>query len=299
MILKEIDNFKFENLKVLETLYKSSKSVAQKGLIKKELNLLQSGLVAEKQNIYYINTILGDSKNYVLIHDLRLEYKGKTAQIDHLLLNKIGIIILESKSLKGEVTIREDGGLDCKYNNKTSAYPNPLEQAKRQASLLEDLLKDNGYLSNNLRQKLEIEARVIFSPDTVITNQELPKNYHRGDSFYSEYVIELEKWTSSLKVLKKLTTYQSHKSLQEMGNFLLSQHKPVEFDYTKKFKIKTQEIEQKPIKQQENSINDQLCPRCKEGYLVLRTSKKQTKYASNQFLGCSRYPKCRYNEGIE
>jgi ssDNA-binding Zn-finger/Zn-ribbon topoisomerase 1 len=47
--------------------------------------------------------------------------------------------------------------------------------------------------------------------------------------------------------------------------------------------------------------NRQSCPRCKEGYLVqreLKNNKFKDKYQSKDFLGCSRYPKCRYSEAL-
>ena len=43
-----------------------------------------------------------------------------------------------------------------------------------------------------------------------------------------------------------------------------------------------------------------ICPRCKDGKVLLRTTKKMsTKYKNNQFMGCSNYPKCRYNKAIK
>lgn len=41
------------------------------------------------------------------------------------------------------------------------------------------------------------------------------------------------------------------------------------------------------------------CPRCGDGTLVKRVRKDRRyhdKYDSNEFFGCSRYPKCRYTE---
>jgi Holliday junction resolvase-like predicted endonuclease len=43
------------------------------------------------------------------------------------------------------------------------------------------------------------------------------------------------------------------------------------------------------------------CPRCGHGFLIKRerkNSKYHDKYANNEFLGCSRYPKCRYSEAV-
>ena len=60
----------------------------QRFLIEREIRFLRSGEKGEKDSAYYIDYYLGKSKNWAVIHDLRLFFFGQTAQIDHVLMNR-------------------------------------------------------------------------------------------------------------------------------------------------------------------------------------------------------------------
>jgi len=67
---------------------------------------------------------------------------------------------------------------------------------------------------------------------------------------------------------------------------------PAYFQYNKNNKAKLNNF----IKV--NPFNEKSCPRCKEGFLVERVS-SIGEHVGEKFLGCSRYPKCRYKEEIQ
>ncbi len=120
MILKEIDS-KEKEIKVLERLLKESTNDKQKVLIKKDLDNLKNGYIKEKENSYLLDFEYKDNENIHVIHDIRLEYKGRTAQIDHILLTRLGIEVLESKSFSGEVTIKSDNSIEVQYKTRKIA----------------------------------------------------------------------------------------------------------------------------------------------------------------------------------
>ena len=74
----------------------------------------------------------------MLLHDIRIEHKGRTAQFDHIVIAPLGITILESKSFKGELTIDDDNSLKVKYGKYTKTFPNPIEQNIRHEKVLYD-----------------------------------------------------------------------------------------------------------------------------------------------------------------
>ena len=59
---------------------------------------LKNGYKAEKDHAYYIKTYYKNSENSVILHDIRLEHSGITAQFDHIFISCVEIAILESKS---------------------------------------------------------------------------------------------------------------------------------------------------------------------------------------------------------
>jgi len=227
----------------------------------------------------------------ILIHDIRLEFNGKSAQIDHILISPLGIILLESKSFKGNLTIKSDNSFQVKYNNKIYTFPNPLEQSKRHALVVKEIIER--YIEIPKRIKLlggiEVKNSVLINPKTTVINRELPANFYRSDSFVTEYNKMIDN-LSGINLVKSLATFYTEELRLKIAKQLLGLHKPISIDYTKKFPI---------TKQIESSGNVRICPRCKEGKLIVRESKKKTNHKNSKFLGCSRFPKCRYTEEIE
>ncbi|PKN12574.1 MAG: hypothetical protein CVU69_05935 [Deltaproteobacteria bacterium HGW-Deltaproteobacteria-4] len=52
-----------------------------------------------QNSAYYLDFNYKDSQNWAANHDLRIEHRGRVAQIDHLLINRLlDIFVLESKN---------------------------------------------------------------------------------------------------------------------------------------------------------------------------------------------------------
>lgn len=245
MILKEIDKQKEEDIKLLKAKLNLSKSEKQKYLIKQEISKLETGLIGEKETAYFIDFNLKDSENYAILHDLRFEIDGLTAQIDHLLINKaVGIILVETKNTKAEVTINDDGTMLYEYGkNKSYNQANPLEQSRRHELVLEKIL-------DKYNMKLNILSYVVFLPNVIIKNKTLPKNFLRSDTFfdsiYNEFTHSPKKILSTATKLI-MNQIPSTKEIRNIGNILVAEHKPVKIDYDTKYKIKNA-IEEKNIK---------------------------------------------------
>jgi len=289
MILKEIDS-KDKEINTLTRLLKESTNDNQKALIKKDLDRVKNGYEKEKENAYLLNFEYKNSKNIYVIHDIRLEYKDRTAQIDHILLTRLGIEVLESKSFNGEVTIKSDNSIEVQYKTRKIAQQNPLEQSKRHELVIKDILNDECLLTNKIGQELDISSKVLFNPKTIITNDPLPSDFVRADSYVKERNKEIDNM-SIINVYKSAMGLQKINSIKKIADFLISQHKPINFEYEKKYRIKK-------IKEVKELKEDDTCPRCNDGILVLRKRKNkkfEDKFENDTFLGCSRFPKCRYS----
>ena len=306
MIFKQTDD-KSEEINTLERLLEESKSIPQKKLISTQLKKIISGYESEKENAYYLNFEFEKSKNVILLHDIRLEHNGRTAQLDHLLISRFGIELLETKSSKGTMTINNDGSLTLINGSYTNTYPNPLEQSKRHASVIKDFLSDSELLSKrvDVLGGIDISSRVLIHPKTNLTNNELPDGFERGDSFVSNRRKEIDNM-SLFKAIGMLTKAYDIDKAKEIAKLLVDAHMPVEYDYTKKFKMKKESIRESTVKIEENPDKNNIldnerraCPRCNDGELVIKSvksKKAQEKYGNAEFTGCSRYPKCRYTE---
>src|SRR5687768_9812136 len=108
MLIKAADD-QSELIRALE----QEMNTAQGGQAKKARNefyIRSAGVRAEKESAYLIDFDYGKSPNWAVIHDLRLEHDGRTAQIDHVLINRwMDVYVLETKHFGSGMKITEAG----------------------------------------------------------------------------------------------------------------------------------------------------------------------------------------------
>jgi len=272
MLLKKIDTHKKEDIQCLQKKLTLSDSEKQKYLIRQELKALEIGLKGENETAYFIDFNLMNNENYVILHDLRFEIDGLTAQIDHLLINKaVGIIIVETKNTQSEVTIRDDGTMLYNYGKKSHNLPSPLAQSDRHALVLDMILK-------KYNMEMDILSYVVFLPEVKITNKVLPKHFYRADTFIKNIINEFQR--SPLKMLSiavKMVTNKipSSKNMENIGNILINEHKPVVIDYDKKYRIKVEKSENtQKVKEAEVSLLSDINPQNLNKFKDIQNSKK-------------------------
>jgi len=290
MILKELSNEIEKQINVLRNLLKNSDSVAQKKLIQSDLKRLENGYRSEKDNAYYLDFEFKDSTHSIILHDIRLEYNGRTAQIDHIFIGRTGVTVLESKSFTGKLTIKDDGSLVVKYGNTINTYPNPIEQNNRHTQVLKELIRDKFNLQGNtkLLGGIEINSKVIINPKTTITNKKLPVGFERADSFATRRIKEINKM-GVFEVLKTASKMMTAEKYIELAEFIIQNHKPITFDYTKKYRIKDKQndniyVEEKNTNYQKKIITQinpiiYECSKCKSQNL-------QVNYGRNYYFKC-------------
>jgi hypothetical protein len=142
MIIKEADEKKSQiaTLEALAARRDASPDVRKR--IEQEIRNIRSGIKGEEEAAYEINFHFGASKNYAVIHDLRIEVEGRVAQIDHLLIGRfLDIWVCETKSFCEGIAINEQGECSRFYNNKPSGMASPFEQNKKHIMVLGSLFK--------------------------------------------------------------------------------------------------------------------------------------------------------------
>lgn len=112
-----------------------------------------AGEAAERQMEFYLHRAFGHDVQVQVINDLRIvdpeqpnpDGSPGVAQIDHLVLHRHGVIIVESKSVHDTVSVRDDGhGRDewtRRYRGRDSGFPSPIRQAMRQGAFLRAVLQ--------------------------------------------------------------------------------------------------------------------------------------------------------------
>src|SRR5256885_6449860 len=78
--------------------------------IEQEIWQVRAGAKAERDAAYEMEFYLRDFLNALTIHDLRIDFRGRVAQIDHMIIDRLlDVWICESKSFKEGVVINEHG----------------------------------------------------------------------------------------------------------------------------------------------------------------------------------------------
>lgn len=164
---------------------------------------------------------------------------------------------------------------------------------------MKNFLDKHNLLKNKVNKELEFTPRVLIDPNTVVKNDDLPKGFYRSDSFLSNRRKEFDN-ESIMETFSSMFSLRKIDTIKQIAQLLIDNHKPIQFDYENKFKIKNEEV-MKIKEENTQTIEEKTCPRCKKGKLVIRKTKNQNsidKYGTDSFLGCDRFPKCRYNENM-
>ncbi|WP_245872826.1 nuclease-related domain-containing protein [Deinococcus planocerae] len=105
--------------------------------------LRRAGYEAERQMTHYLKRAFGDDPHVWVWHNLRIERKGEAAQLDHLVMYRHGLIVVESKSVTGQVSINGQGEWTRWWKGEGRGMPSPILQARRQLDLLTRLLSEH------------------------------------------------------------------------------------------------------------------------------------------------------------
>lgn len=99
-----------------------------------------AGRRAEEQMAHYLRRFFGNSSDVDVLNGLRIELSGEVAQMDHLVLHRRGITIVESKSVAGSVQIKDDGQWIRWFGKQPQGMRSAVTQARIQGMLLKELL---------------------------------------------------------------------------------------------------------------------------------------------------------------
>lgn len=231
MLIKSADD-KSQRLTLLEALEQSHLLTdEQKKWCSEELHRVRTGIQGEKEAAYYINADFVNSRNYVVLHDLRICVDGQTAQIDHLLVSDVLICMLETKNFNANVTINEHGEFSLTYpgSKKSFGIASPLEQSRRHEKVLRKLLDRLG-IKSRTGLPLDIEHVVLFHPRAIIKRPDSKKfdtsNIIKADALRSWHNQFFATKVGILKTLGMLPNLRSKQTVNEWGEKIARQHRP-------------------------------------------------------------------------
>jgi|MTBAKMStandDraft_1061839.scaffolds.fasta_scaffold03189_4 hypothetical protein len=232
---------KQEEIEQLSSLLKGDIAPNQRFLIERELKAVKNGAHGEKDAAYYIDFYYGKSKNWAIIHDLRIEYEDQVAQIDHILINRLfDMYVLESKNYSYRIKITQEGEFQAYYGKQFFGIPSPIEQNKRHIHLLGHFLKTSEILPKRIGITIRPKFKnfILFSPKVVITRptgKTLDTSMIiKADALKTKLDEEVDK-VNPISDLTSMGKISSFSTVEEMANKLASFHKPIKLDFRAKF----------------------------------------------------------------
>lgn len=198
-------------------------------------------------------------EKYIVLNDIMIKDDKGTHQIDHLVLSKFGIFVIEMKNYYGLIKGKDFDNKWCQYLGKNRSYfINPIHQNYGHIKALSKLLK--------LDDKYFISV-ICFSNQA---NVDVKSNHLVTQVYYLKNEL--------LKFEEKIID----KDIKELSNIIILNN--IEDKLSRKQHVKDIHTKINRGKELEHNM---ICPKC-GNKLVERNGKYEI------FIGCSSYPNCKY-----
>lgn len=265
---------------------------------------IRAGEEAEMQMAFYLNRSFRKSDDCFVINDLRIVHDGDAAQIDHLIVSKFGLFIVESKSIHGTISINKHGEWRRTYGAEATGVPSPVIQAREQGRILKEMLRENAELTlgKMLFGKIQkgygycpINVYVAISDTGIIERgMEIPELF-KADTVSSAITSKLDEYSRKAKIFApqnilsiEVPWEMSKQEAQATAEFILSRNTPLrEHGSARKVpKDAGAGVEQTTSFVPKVGAS---CPVCGKGKLI-RKSINRSDGTETDFLACQGYP---------
>lgn len=210
--------------------------------IEQEIRAVRAGAKGEAEAAYEIDFHHRASTRWAVIHDLRLEHKGRVAQIDHLLISRsLDIWVCESKHFAEGVAVNEQGEFIAFYAGRAVGVPSPFEQNRKHIALLREVLDSERV---NLPKRLglaikpSLESVVLVSKNARITRP-TTKIAGLDRLIKTDQLRHLIEKTindaSAAGTLLALSKVVSQETMEDVARQLVRLHQPARFNWAAKF----------------------------------------------------------------
>ena len=214
------------------------------------------GAVGEVKVRIGIRFFLGSE--YTDLHDVTLHYKSSTTQIDHVVLSKYGVFVIETKNYNGWIY----GDASSRrwtqtLGRKKFKFQNPLHQNQKHVSAV--------------CENLKIDSDNVFSVIAFVGNSKLktqvPTNVCEGLEFV-RYIRTFKRIRFSVAEVAEFEKSLTERRLRP-GFVTTNRH----------------------VKNIKRASMQPKCPCC--GNQMIKRTATKGKKAGSDFWGCSNFPKCR------
>lgn len=165
MIVKERDATK-NRIAYLETFEAPGMDSIQRQGLKQAAARLRADCTSDYA-CREIDSYFANSKDWLVIHDLRLAHEKRIIQINHLLISSaLKFYIIDSRYLKNGLTLNENGQCRVQHGNHSTPIASPLNKLNRDIRILRDIIKNAKELPRFLSMSpmISVEGYILTNP---------------------------------------------------------------------------------------------------------------------------------------
>jgi len=199
-----------------------------------------------------------DDDVYKRFHNIIIETRNGTTQIDHVVLSKYGLFVIETKNYNGWIFGNKEQPYWTQniYGTKNK-FQNPLHQNYKHTMALSEHLKvDHGKIHSIVFFIGECELKSNFPPNVMSSGLSAYIQSFSSVVFSPREMSLLEAQLNEMKADNTISTKEHVNNLKKRYS------------------------------------SEAVCPKC-GAELIKKTAKGGT-FAGKEFIGCSRFPQCRY-----
>ena len=198
-----------------------------------------------------------DEKTYIRFHDVIIQTENGTTQIDHVLISKYGIFVIETKNYDGWIFGGEkQRNWTQSVFGKKNSFQNPLHQNYKHTKALSECLQVD---------HSKIHPIIFFIGNAEFKSDFPPNVMNHGLASYVK--------SFSNNILSESEINSLRQNLEQIKNGQISTRQHVQ-NLKNRYGDKTK------------------CPKCSSP-LVERIVKNGPR-TGEKFMGCSAYPKCKH-----
>jgi Nuclease-related domain len=250
-LIGKLRSFPIKILILRALLRRLSKNHPKRLQITEELSGREAGYQSEEYIDTLIEQLLGSK--FIIFHDLNFSDGNSTYQMDNLLISPQIALIIEVKNMTGELTFdSENDQFYQKIGDKIKGFPDPVTQAQRHQSYIEQLLADNNF------PPVPVDYLIVINNQYAVlrfigTSPAVKKRICKSHSFHKRVPQIVDIYTEEIL---------TNKDLRKLSKLLLKLNTPPTNSILKKYDIKESDL-----------LLGVQCPHC-SSFAMLRKRKK-------------------------
>ncbi len=174
-----------------------------------------------------IDSYFADSKDWLVIHDLRIQHAHQIIQINHLLISSaLDFYIVDSRYLKSGLTLNENGQCWVQNNNRNVPIASPLNKLNRDIRIMRDIIKSAKQLPRflGISPMINVQGYILTNP-SLKTHKPLSSELDTSAVIASDMLFATV-WEKRQSWMRSKVNNIDSITLYKLTQALLSMHTP-------------------------------------------------------------------------